>query len=642
MANGATMTDLYALLAACKDAPEDDAVRLILADWLEENGDEPARDRAEFLRLECEYRHLPYLDAREAGLLTRMYRLAIKNERAWLAPILERLSPAEAQLRGGFVGVDPHPKQIRKGLPDGADPVFSWLAGLTLRGWDLDRRAQHAVLTDPRLATFAHLYIADLSWTTSDWQKLNRARPPARLRSIRVPGQPGKAYGAALAACPLFAEVRSLDLRHGDKALDDDALVELARAPWLAGVTHLNLNGNQIGPRGLRALCESPNLGALQHLNLTYNPLGDAGVEILASCPRLASLTALDLSSNHLGPATAQALASSPHLRRLDRLNLSQNSLDDSSMIALAASPLLASVRHLDVGFNELSPAAIEAVTHSPSVRSLHTLTMSGAPVSAKAAAAVVDSENLAGLRVLGFVTSTLGKGALRALATGSGLPQLTTLDLRYAEADTQVLRELTRADGLPALTSLSLYPVDGGAALGKALSTSPLLRRLRRLLLLAIHMIPAGLDGLCELINEGNLEDLALLCHYMPEKVLKQLAACPGLRRLVRLDLSETKGIRLRGLRALVTSPHLSGLKMLNLRYCTIRKGVRALREMGLDGLTWLELEDNKIPAEEADTVAALRRERPDVYVNIGYSNFNDGHRGDRQWTLADRDPDD
>src|SRR5262245_40708979 len=44
--------ELLALLNACKQNPDDEAARGVLADWLEEHGDEDDRRRAEFIRLE--------------------------------------------------------------------------------------------------------------------------------------------------------------------------------------------------------------------------------------------------------------------------------------------------------------------------------------------------------------------------------------------------------------------------------------------------------------------------------------------------------------------------------------------------------------------------------------------------------------
>src|SRR5262245_2748633 len=43
--------ELLRLLQACKQEPDEDAPRLVLADWLEEHGDKADRDRAAFVRL---------------------------------------------------------------------------------------------------------------------------------------------------------------------------------------------------------------------------------------------------------------------------------------------------------------------------------------------------------------------------------------------------------------------------------------------------------------------------------------------------------------------------------------------------------------------------------------------------------------
>lgn len=64
------MSDATALLAAIRAAPEDDAPRLVYADWLEEHG-QP--ERAEFIRVQCELarRDSLALRQREAELTAR-------------------------------------------------------------------------------------------------------------------------------------------------------------------------------------------------------------------------------------------------------------------------------------------------------------------------------------------------------------------------------------------------------------------------------------------------------------------------------------------------------------------------------------------------------------------------------------------
>src|SRR5436309_6205981 len=66
------MSDAPTLLAAIRAAPEDDAPRLVYADWLDENG-QP--ERAEFIRVQCELARCesPELRKREAELLAEYH-----------------------------------------------------------------------------------------------------------------------------------------------------------------------------------------------------------------------------------------------------------------------------------------------------------------------------------------------------------------------------------------------------------------------------------------------------------------------------------------------------------------------------------------------------------------------------------------
>ena len=73
--------------AICEN-PEDDTVRLVYADWLQENGDE---ERAEFIRLQIA------LASRPDGavhLVDKVEQLRQANERAWVAelpPLTEKM-----------------------------------------------------------------------------------------------------------------------------------------------------------------------------------------------------------------------------------------------------------------------------------------------------------------------------------------------------------------------------------------------------------------------------------------------------------------------------------------------------------------------------------------------------------------------
>jgi uncharacterized protein (TIGR02996 family) len=74
------MTNDQALLRAILANPDDDGLRLVYADWLEEHGD-PAR--AEFIRVQCELARLPGHDPRRYVLEQQQDDLLDDHQRRW-------------------------------------------------------------------------------------------------------------------------------------------------------------------------------------------------------------------------------------------------------------------------------------------------------------------------------------------------------------------------------------------------------------------------------------------------------------------------------------------------------------------------------------------------------------------------------
>ena len=87
--------DLFRRLLA---APEDDAPRLVYADWLDEHG-QP--ERAEFVRLQCAMDRIPPKTGRWRPLYERAVRWSGEWKAHWAGPALERVLNAE--FRRGFV-----------------------------------------------------------------------------------------------------------------------------------------------------------------------------------------------------------------------------------------------------------------------------------------------------------------------------------------------------------------------------------------------------------------------------------------------------------------------------------------------------------------------------------------------------------
>src|SRR5947208_9119202 len=81
------LTQDQAFLAAIVDDPDDDSLRLIYADWLEEQGD----PRGEFIRVQCALAQLPPGDPRRSALAERERALGDEHGQTWrsdLPPVL--------------------------------------------------------------------------------------------------------------------------------------------------------------------------------------------------------------------------------------------------------------------------------------------------------------------------------------------------------------------------------------------------------------------------------------------------------------------------------------------------------------------------------------------------------------------------
>src|SRR5262245_8389058 len=100
-ARGARPT-LLGLLADCKAHP-DDGRRLILADWLEEHGDEADRARAELVRLQVELARQPGEEPGWLDLYRRAAQLREAHQKTWLAPLAPLCEAGHADLHRGLM-----------------------------------------------------------------------------------------------------------------------------------------------------------------------------------------------------------------------------------------------------------------------------------------------------------------------------------------------------------------------------------------------------------------------------------------------------------------------------------------------------------------------------------------------------------
>src|SRR5262249_29673931 len=95
------MNDGDALFQAILDDPDDTALRLVYADWLEEHGDV---DRAEFIRVQCQLARMDREDDGWSELYRREQALLQRHEAEWLGRLTDYTEDFDFRFERGFVG----------------------------------------------------------------------------------------------------------------------------------------------------------------------------------------------------------------------------------------------------------------------------------------------------------------------------------------------------------------------------------------------------------------------------------------------------------------------------------------------------------------------------------------------------------
>lgn len=287
------------LLDAVIADPDDDDVRLVYADWIEDEGDEA---RGELIQVQIAL-------ARDDGA------------RAMDEAARKRLEAREAELL-----------RVHEG---------TWAAPLGVPGW----RFRRGFVDDITLPV--SLFLAEGS----------RVFAAAPIRHVRFASLATE--GLALASSPLLARLSSLDLRGG--RVGDRGLVELLASPHLGKLAYLRLSMNALHDGAAVAIAGAKSLGSLRHLDLAWNQLAGVAAVALARSTHLPALETLILDGNHvMGDAGAEAFAKA-RPPRLVELHLGQTGVGDLGAHALSTATW-PDLRLLDLAINRVSPTGRDAL----------------------------------------------------------------------------------------------------------------------------------------------------------------------------------------------------------------------------------------------------------------------------------------
>src|SRR5262245_1119832 len=157
--------DLASLLLYAKQYPDDDTARLIVADWLEENGDQDGRERARYLRLQLEHAAEPRNSDRRARLDEETRALRLRHLHYWLGPFADVPGVAGGEFERGLLRLVLTGEVLSYGLERLASlPEWGWVDGVIHHG-EWKGRFPKELVASPILAGLRHLFFlnADLS-----------------------------------------------------------------------------------------------------------------------------------------------------------------------------------------------------------------------------------------------------------------------------------------------------------------------------------------------------------------------------------------------------------------------------------------------------------------------------------------------
>ncbi len=330
-------------VARIAEAFDDDAPRLVYADWLQGQGD----PLGEFVMLQCERARLERWDPKQKAMREREEHMLAMYRSRWLPD-----PQANVEWSRGFI------ERIRITYPFDVAAVAGLLEAAPLaRSLEIMPETNYSdmpaeALDQLELQKFTGLFIKSCRW---DEQHVSHVLEDARLAGVDRLGFTGCSLTGRVLKSLALRKFRALDL-HNNALGVRGVQYALTSAPTLV---ELDLSNAGIGDPGAIAIAETA-LPAIERLSIQLNRLTHRSFATLAKAT-LPHLRVLDLANNQPGPAGVEALgaAKQPALRELD---LSHCGLTDDMVIALAASPLIKQLAWIDLGHNEIGAAAAKAL----------------------------------------------------------------------------------------------------------------------------------------------------------------------------------------------------------------------------------------------------------------------------------------
>ena len=433
---------------------DDDASRLVFADWLYEQGES---ERAEFIRVQVELAGLPPWDAARVGLQIREQQLLEEHSEAWLSEMPAIPGVRWEGFRRGIVAkvafadfeafrTSAHAcraiapiESVRVGWPrrrESAEdfPQIAELRELTLASRPFGSAAKR-LANSPQLSTLR--VVKTLGLEINDLGQLASSPHLRNLQTLCLASNGvGTAGVVTLTEAANFSKLKSLDLTGPGyyEAYYDDPLIDLAGmealAAWngLKSIESLSLSGSDVRSTGLRRLLQSPNAVGLKSLSLRSGRLDGPAMAEFSDAHKKLKLEALDVRENILTGSGAQHLAGASCLSDLKTLRMDRCEISQDDAVAFAqTAPFLDGLRILEAGHNHFGLTGLQSLLGRSST-TLHTLGLRNNSLANEGVLLLAESPASNELLELDLAENQLTRSVVKSLGETEHLRQLLIL----------------------------------------------------------------------------------------------------------------------------------------------------------------------------------------------------------------------
>ncbi|HEU0036287.1 MAG TPA: hypothetical protein VFQ53_36995 [Kofleriaceae bacterium] len=318
------MTELAALEAACRAAPDDDAPRLVWADAV-------GGERGEFVVLQCQLAREELSPAARGALIRRHDELLAAHGIAW-SGFEDCRAARSCSFRRGFV--EAVALDVRRAPWTTIFERAPLVRSLRVRGI---------------AKTFDHQDDADAPESGVD--------PVEAVTELLADPALAQLAGLELDDTMRYDITGDTEWHHHSQSRADDVLEAIA--PRLPALRAFSVQ-RETTPRGIAALLDSPVLGSLEQLGLHLaKPTPEQTRALFGKLPRL---RALDLLYSDIDPQTFAALPASVVELQLP--------FGDATLAALAASPIAPTLERLHLS-GASQPRDLAPLSAFPRLRAL-------------------------------------------------------------------------------------------------------------------------------------------------------------------------------------------------------------------------------------------------------------------------------